>query len=222
MLLARIIARMMIMEETEPIALAIGQMRKLLTNADVQREGCYALAFKAIDLGRSVISVGGHLAVLDAMNRHGQNERLQFDGCEMLWRLSMDEDNAQVVLDAGALQAVFAAISLHPESVRVQEEAVGALRWFAQRDAKRVVDAGGLDVVIRVMENLAEFSWVQMWCCGALGSIAQLEASNVQDMRGFQMIRDAMQKHHDCPEVQRLGFEALKFDPAIRKTLGRS
>merc|ERR1712232_52324 len=140
---------------------------------------------------------------------------------EMLWRLSMDEDNAQVVLDSGGLDAVFAALNLHNESVRVQEEAVGALRWFAQRDAKRVMDKGGLDAVIRVMENLAEFSWVQMWCCGALGCFAQIDAAAVQDMRGFEMIREAMKKHHDSPEVQRLGFEALKFDPAIRKTLGR-
>merc|ERR1712072_224553 len=122
-------------DAAEPIARAVVQMRKMPAHAGVQREGCYALAFKAIYLGRSVIQVGGHLAVLDAMNRHGQNERLQFDACEMLWRLSMDEDNAQVVLDSGGLEAVFGALFMHPESVRVQEEAVGAIRWFAQRDA---------------------------------------------------------------------------------------
>merc|ERR1719433_2056411 len=146
------------------------------------------------------------------MNRHGKNERLQFDGCEMLWRCSMDEDGRKAVLDQGGLQAVLGALSLHTESVRVMEEACGALRWLAETETQRVMSDGGLDAVLRVMNMQMQFSWVAMWGCGALLCFSQIDAKTVQDLGGFATIHEALKRHSDCPEVVRLGQLALKLD----------
>merc|ERR1719401_1616442 len=206
-------AEMMEMVAPEPLTKAVLMMKKMIADEEVQRQGCFALAYKAITHGRTVIKEGGLDATLAAMNRHGQCERLQFDGLELLWRLSMDEDGAQRVLDDGGLTAVIAALSIHNESVRVQEEAAGAIRWMADRDPKRVLDGGGLEAIIRIMENFPQFSWIQMWACGAILSFSELDNLRVQDLGGYRMIKDALNKHPTSPEVQRLGTLALKLDP---------
>eukprot|EP00927_Polykrikos_kofoidii_P076559 TRINITY_DN73629_c0_g1_i1.p2 TRINITY_DN73629_c0_g1~~TRINITY_DN73629_c0_g1_i1.p2 ORF type:complete len:283 (-),score=69.98 TRINITY_DN73629_c0_g1_i1:35-757(-) len=210
----RLFEEMMDLEAQEPLGKAIKHMRTLLTDVEVQRQGCYALGYKAVTHGRAVIKWGGLEAALDAMNRHLQCERLQFDGLQLIWRLAMDQDGAQMVLDLGGLHAVISALSQHTESVRVQEEAVGALRWLAELDAHRVMDEGGLEAAVRVMENLPQFSWVQMWACGALGCFSKLDASRVEDLGGFVAIRAAVKKHELSTEVQRLAEIALKFDPS--------
>lgn len=218
----RLLKEMMDLDASEPIQRAVAMVRKMQSNGDIMREACYAFAYKAITHGRQIVEEGGLELVLTAMNRHGRHEALQYDGCETLWRLSMDEDLAQKVLDAGGLTAVLAALAMNEESIRVMEEATGTLRWLAARDAKRVLDGGGLEACIRVMENLPQFSWVQMWGCGAMGSFAEVDAKSVQDLGGFTVVQAAMAKHKDSKEVMRLGTEALKFDPATRKTLERT
>jgi len=206
-------------DEPEPMAKAIIHMRKQVADAEVQRQGCYSLAHKAITHGRSVILNGGLEAALTAMNRHLSVERLQFDGCELLWRLAMDEDGAKSVIDAGGLTAILACLALHTESVRVQEEAGGALRWLASKDPQRVMDGGGLEAVTRIMENFAQFSWIQMWCCGALLHFSQLDNKRVSELGGFRMVKAALRAHVKSPEVQRLGTLAMKLDPEAVKSI---
>eukprot|EP00928_Gymnodinium_smaydae_P055209 TRINITY_DN38802_c0_g1_i1.p1 TRINITY_DN38802_c0_g1~~TRINITY_DN38802_c0_g1_i1.p1 ORF type:complete len:245 (+),score=58.37 TRINITY_DN38802_c0_g1_i1:84-818(+) len=210
---------MMESDTEESIKKFVLHMKDFYDDAEIMREAVYSLATKAIQQYRAVISQGGLEAGLIAMNRHGQNERLQFDGCELLWRLSMEEDGREEVLNQNGLQAVLGALSLHTESVRVMEEACGALRWLAEKEPKRVMDDGGLDAVLRVMNMQMQYSWVQMWGCGAILCFAQIDPKSVQDLGGFTTIQEALKRHGNCPEVVRLGQLALKLDPAVRKTL---
>lgn len=213
---------MMEIDEPEPLVKAVKHMTMMLKDPDVQREGTFALAYKAITHGKDVVRSGGLDACLAAMNRHGGNERLQFDGCECLWRLAMDEDRALDVLQNGGLTAVLAALALHPESIRVQEEAMGALRWLAERDAKYVMEANGLEATMKVMESFPQFSWVQMWGCGALLAFARIKPGRVSDSGGFDAIKSALEKHGETsPEIARLGGMALILDPATKKSITR-
>eukprot|EP00929_Paragymnodinium_shiwhaense_P058729 TRINITY_DN29425_c0_g1_i1.p1 TRINITY_DN29425_c0_g1~~TRINITY_DN29425_c0_g1_i1.p1 ORF type:complete len:250 (-),score=59.98 TRINITY_DN29425_c0_g1_i1:131-880(-) len=203
--------------EPEPVDKAVRTMKKMQDDEEVQRQGVFALGTKAITHPRQVIALGGLEVVLAAMSRYGPNGRLQFDGCECLWRLSMDEEGAQKVLDAGGLQAVLSALSIHPENVRVQEEASGCLRWFAERDADKVVLGGGLETAIQIMNAYPQFSWIQMWGCGAMLNFAEVFPQDVADMAGFDAVKRALDKYPDCPEVQRLGKATLKLDPASQE-----
>jgi len=211
--------QMMDMDHDEPLCKAIKSMKKMGDDGDVQRQGCFALGVKAITHPRAVIKEGGLEVALTAMNRHGGNGRLQFDGLELLWRLSMDEDGAQTVIEAGGLEAIISTLAMHTENVRVQEEASGALRWLAQKQPRQVMEGGGLEATVRIMESFPQFSWIQMWACGALACFAAVDAKEVQELGGFSAVKNALAKHETSPEIQRLGKEALKFDPKARKKI---
>merc|ERR1719221_537165 len=128
-------------------------MRQHIKDAEVQKKGCWAMAYCAVTHARYVLKAGGLDAVLGAMQQFPSEGWLQAEGCEVLRYLSMDVGGVRKILDVGGVDVVSQAMKLHPEDVYVQQNGCGALKNLAAKDARAVLAAGGLDLVLQCMDS---------------------------------------------------------------------
>jgi hypothetical protein len=85
----------------------------------------------------------------------------------------VNEDYANVLLDANAPSAIVAAMKKYPDDVRMQSggsEALGNL-VFSFDGASKLVDAGGIPVILKAMKDHADCVHVQTHVCFCLANI---------------------------------------------------
>jgi len=200
--------------EPEPLIRGVQGMRQFLADVDVQRLACFAVADACIKRGPLVLRAGGLEAIISAMETHGSDLKVQYEGCQALYRLAEKENDPDKVLALGGLEAVKNAMDLHPEHTHLHQEALLAIKNMAARNAKKVLAGGGLEIVEEKMERFPQASWVQMWGCQALKYFAEVNLQRVSSSRGFELGRMAAKRHAETREgVALAAGELAKLDP---------
>eukprot|EP00985_Skeletonema_marinoi_P016436 scaffold8842_cov130-Skeletonema_marinoi.AAC.1 len=97
---------------------------------------------------------GAYTVVVRSMWSHSQNIAIQERAVEALAVLSEHSNNVPVILDAGGIEAVLAAMHTFAESPHVQIKGCAMLSNFASAVDSikvKIVDEGALDVIVMAM-----------------------------------------------------------------------
>merc|ERR1719401_2618375 len=103
-------------------------MRQFPTDMEIQRFGCFAMAFGSVTNARWVLRAGGLELVIAAMSRFPKDERLVQEACEALRYMTVRGDDTRAVIKAGGLDAVVNCMGINGEAEWVQQEGMGVLK----------------------------------------------------------------------------------------------
>ncbi|KAG8462613.1 hypothetical protein KFE25_004589 [Diacronema lutheri] len=139
-------------------------------------------------------------------------------------RALADAASCELAANAGALEAVVAAMRAHAAHSDVQKWACWALRNICTADdaagisrAQRATEAGALEAVVDAMRAHAAHSRVQVQACWALRNICTTDdaagisrAQRATEARALEAVVDAMHAHAAHSDLQKQACWALR------------
>jgi len=184
--------------------------------ADMVRKGS-ATSAETVQTNRlALVRLGGHLAVVKAMDRYLRNSLVQAKGCAVLQNLALDEDLCALIGEIGGIECIVQAMKKFGKHTGVQKCGTGALRNLTQsvvdnRDA--AFDVGAVQVIINSMKLHTELPELQGWACDTLANIS-LSGNEAKDtiieFEGLEAIVKATRTHKKDPEVQKRAATAMQ------------
>jgi len=146
------------------------------------------------------------LGVVDAVQAlwtHGAVARVAEKACEQIRSLILDPRGCEQAAAAGAIEAVVAAMLVHPQEAGVQEWGCTALVNLSIRSlAQRAADAGAIEAVVGAMRAHVQVNELQYHASSVLSNVCagdhaaararQLQAANAG---GVEALVGAMEAH---------------------------
>ena len=146
------------------------------------------------------------LGVVDAVQAlwtHGAVARVAEKACEQISSLVLDPRGCEQAAEPGGIEAVVAAMLVHPRVAGVQEWGSAALANLSFRSwSQRAADAGAIEAVVGAMRAHAQVNELQEHGCGVLQNACvgdnaaararQLQAANAG---GVEALVGAMEAH---------------------------
>lgn len=185
------------------------------TSAPVQPTAVAASAEEAGEILIGMACQNGSQAIdgiLSAMISDPRPE-VQAQGCNAISVLSEKEAGRNHVLGKGAVQAVVAAMQMHPSAPAVQGRGCAALGNLTVGDGETAVLQGyGVEAVLAAMANHPSDGFVQTKACLALGNMGYGSAGEVAvvDKGGVQAIVAALQAHGSDEKLVEEACDALQ------------
>lgn len=210
---------------SDVVAAAQSSMSSFPADADVQANACRVVS-RVGEADSALSGVAASIAasaqsslpalVAAAIRRHGvASAAVAEAACAATVVLAFDEDTRRSMVTLGCADAVVQAAASHPESAKVQEQALLALGNIVARNSANkaeVAKKGGVEAIIRSMEMHPGSTEVQSAGLTALRNIAADEPNKarVAASGGIQAIVAAMRRHKANVSVLRCGCEALQ------------
>lgn len=151
-------------------------------------------------------------ALVAALRTHASVAALAQQAAGSVAALAMHGPNKSLLGEAGAIEAVVAAMHAHPgaddAAAQVHEECCAALRNLAANHADNkggIARCGGIDAIVTSMRTHLHSPINQLHAAGALWNVPANSASNKQLVAacgGVEAILDAIAHHPDDAEVQ--------------------
>lgn len=113
--------------------------------------------------------------ILFAMKRVPLDPLIQERGCERLWILSWEDENAISIGRVGGITIILAAMARFPKNSYLQQCACESLQNLAALDEynrREIAEQGGIDLIVRSMVNHVTVAGIQQSGCTALASMA--------------------------------------------------
>ena len=205
------------------IEAVVAAMRRYPKNIEIQKQGYSALWNIAYDREiPSYVSAGDINGVMAIMNAHLKNADVQEFFCkELLKKITKNKitttkdhlQNQLMVVTAGGIKAVVAAMNAHLNNAAVQEYGCIILMRIAVLAEKqpKVAVAGGIEAVVAAMNAHLDNAAIQEFGCWALSNIA-VPADNqlkVAAKGGIEAVVAAMNAHTRVAAIQKKGCWAL-------------
>ena len=146
------------------IGLIVCYMKHHRLVADIQATGCDVLRRLARGDGRTqIVQANGIAVVLDAMQQHESDVKVQTSACQALWQLAcLNAKHQELIADAGGISAIVGAMQRHESNANFQATACETLGVFSKLNAERQEPfAGGVSAILVAYR-------VQMRACWAL------------------------------------------------------
>ena len=139
--------------EAGAIEAVVAAMRAHGSNAEVQKQGCWALENMACDAENKVKagSAGAIEVVVAAMRAHASNAGVQQRGCGALMNMTFNDENKVKAGSAGAIESVVAAMRAHGSNAGVQQRGCWALKNMTCKNAENKVKAGSAGAIEAVV-----------------------------------------------------------------------
>ena len=137
------------------------------------------------------------LDVLAAMSRAPHDMVVQEKGCERLWVLSWEEENAAVIGRAGGVTMILAAMSRFPMNCHLQQCGCESLQNLSTQNANRreICQLSGVYIIVQAMLRHPTVAGIQQCGCTALASIASGDSpyyqQAVQQAAGLNAVLNA-------------------------------
>jgi len=111
--------------------------------------------------------------ILFAMKRVPHDPMLQQRGCERLWILSWEDENAVSIGRVGGITVILSAMTCFPTNSYLQQCACEALQNLALNEYNRseIADLGGIDLIVKCMMRHPSVPGIQQSGCAALASM---------------------------------------------------
>jgi hypothetical protein len=122
--------------------------------------------------------------ILAAMNRVPHNLVVQERGCERLWILSWEEENACAIGRVGGISILCNAMARFPAAAHLQQCAVESLCNLALNDYNRneICELSGVHLIVQAMTWHPSAAGIQQCGCTALASIASSSNSSFKQV----------------------------------------
>lgn len=195
-----------------PSLIVAASLRKLLKDDDSWK------ALDVIDSWDSTI-----LDILVAMNTVPDDALVQQRGCERIWILSWEEENADSIGRAGGIFVILRAMSRFRSHATLQHAACESLQNLASNDfnVQEICDQSGVDLVVSAMTFHSSNAAILKSGCSTLAAMASSTASatlarSVIERAGgvaailtalWNLPRDAMVVHAAHDALSALGYE---------------
>ncbi|EEC44059.1 predicted protein [Phaeodactylum tricornutum CCAP 1055/1] len=162
------------------------------------------------------IKIGGSYDIADilcAMKTAPHDHLIQELGCESLWILSWEDENASAIGCVGGIPMVLNAMIRFPMNSHLQQCACETIQNLAldEQNRREIVELGGISVIVKAMMRHMECAGIQQCVCTALASIATDPANRplVADAGGYDAIAVAVRNFADNEPVARAAYDAL-------------
>jgi len=112
--------------------------------------------------------------ILFAMKRVPHDPVLQERGCERLWILSWEDENAISIGRVGGISIILSAMAQFPANSYLQQCGCESIQNLALNEYNRreIAELGGLDLIVQCMISHSKSAGVQQSGCTALASMA--------------------------------------------------
>jgi hypothetical protein len=161
--------------------------------------------------------------ILSAMKRVPHDMVVQEKGCQRLWILSWEEENAFAIGRVGGITLVLDAMARFPTNAHLQQCGCESLQNLALNNYNRreICDLGGVVLIVQAMMRHVDVAGIQQCGCTALASIATCKDhhKDITRVGGFHAIVLAARNFADEESVLRAAYDAvyaLGFDPSGR------
>lgn len=159
--------------------------------------------------------------ILFAMKRVPHDPIIQERGCERLWILSWEDDNAISIGRVGGITVIMAAMARFPRNSYLQQcacEAMQNLIALDEYNRREIAEQGGIDLIVGAMMNHVTVAGIQQSGCTALASMAASKEFNTDICRagGVHALLLAARQYADEEGVLRCvkdACQAMGFDP---------
>ena len=162
----------------------------------------------------SLISLGVGKQVIESMLAFPRLEKMQADGCAILWLLATSTTNELALTQVGALTALLTALQNHASSLEVVTQATGALRNLAVADghAESIGRESGLEVVLAAMKSHPHARTIQEQGLGTIASLCALADLKTQfaSLGGVEFVLHAMREFDGDCQVHEAASAALR------------
>ena len=149
------------------IGLIVCYMKHHRLVADIQATGCDVLHRLAYwNRCTQIVQANGIAVVLDAMQQHESDVKVQTSACQALTGLACgDAEHQELIADAGGISAIVGAMQRHESNANFQATACETLGVFSKLNAERQEPfAGGVSAILVAYR-------VQMRACWALRNL---------------------------------------------------
>jgi hypothetical protein len=191
-------------------------------NATIVRNAmCFLvnLSLQSQEHRNKIYSMGGHAIVLTVMKKWPHHETIQICGCSFFMALTYECPKATLgVARVGGIGAMASAAKNFPQSLQVQQSAIGAVSNFSSHirsedeirsAARRLVhEFGGIELIVSTMTRFPNNAEVQLWSIGALHGLCGDSTCEVSITRNAQVamaVHQAIRRHPDDTKIQTRG-----------------
>ncbi len=174
--------------------------------------------WRVVDQHQRVLEGEAASSVVEYMRTHATEEAIQQAACTVLFKLGFGAQARLEIGAAGGVEAIIQAMTAHPGSCALQEQATSALGNLAHRQPQnrtRIVAAGGVTAVVRAMSGAHKCSATLGWkSCAALWTLAGGETSEgchaaIGAEGGVAAVLSTLRQHPAVEFVQEKGCGAL-------------
>jgi hypothetical protein len=168
----------------------------------------------------TMVATGAVVAIVTALQRNAQAERLQEQGCRALRLLAYgNEANTTLIGSSGGVEAVLAAMRLHITVAGVQEAGCLALSNLSANHAANqtlIGSSGGVQAIVAAMSTHINVAELQQTGLKALNNLSCDDYANqtlIGSSGGVEAIVAAMRTHADVAAIQEWGCQAIVSPP---------
>jgi hypothetical protein len=152
--------------------------------------------------------------VAASMSANLSDPRAQADGCETLRTIVQgNAANKTIIVSAGGLEAIVAAMRAFTSSLPVQETGCDVIFHLALVEQLRapIVSAEGIVVVVGAMRAFAANSSIQQSGCSVLDDLSKIEANRapIVSAGGIEAVQAAMRAHPTVANINSWGKKAV-------------
>jgi hypothetical protein len=150
--------------------------------------------------------------ILHVMKRLPHIGALQTLGCEKLWILSWDDENATSIGSVGGISLIVQAMVRFPHNDRLQQCACEALQNLAAHEANRckIAESGGIFMIVQAMVRHSRSAQIQQCACTALASLAHNYPHEICRVGGLHAVVVAARHFNQTSGVVRAAYEAVQ------------
>lgn len=119
-----------IISENNGVEVIVNIMQSNLDASHIQEDACivlWSISFKESETQTELLKCGGIPAIIQAMTKHTESEKIQYHGCGALHTLSNNKALKPVILKNGGFDAAIVALREHGYSFQVTEKALATL-----------------------------------------------------------------------------------------------
>jgi len=160
--------------------------------------------------------------ILGAMSRLPHDASVQELGCERLWILSWEEDNAAAIGRVGGIPILLQAMATFPDQARIQQCSLESLQNLSLNEAngREICESAGIERIVAAMQR-HPWPGIQQCGCNALASLATSKFHQwmIQQAGGVDVILQAtLADEESVVEAANAALAALGMHPNGRIT----
>lgn len=175
-------------------------------------ESCFCimsnLSFVSDEAKNKMVASEGHTAVVDALLVHFQDTELILSGFRLLGILACSTANSAVIINAGAVQGIVAAMTEHEEQVSVIgmgcKVMLNLTSACTHQHMTRISEEGGVQVIINVLDIYYNNTAVVGIAINCLSNVVKIEEFSTQAIQQGCMEKIVKATRHNIKSVSTL------------------
>ena len=164
-------------------------------------------------LVRRTEETGDISSLIQIMANHPMVVEVQTEGLDVLWSWALGQDSKKMLVEAGAIPIILAAMRRHQSVPSVQRRGCLTLGNLAPNNLHNkdlIVQA--IPIILQAMRQHPFVPKIQRYACYALGKLATNNVHNqnlIAEAGAIPIIVHAIRQHHTVPDIRKYGCYAI-------------